>query len=95
MPIHWNKYGSLLHCSVSNYRLLTCLSISLLPPFFLLTKQLVALFPVSKIWAKKNAGGGKEQVAKLVDDTYRSVLATTLLIIFSSSFCMLQMHAVT
>lgn len=94
MPIHWNKYGSLLHCSVSNYRLLTCLSISLLPPFFLLTKQLVALFPVSKMWAKKNAGG-KEQVAKLVDDTYRSVLATTLLIIFSSSFCMLQMHTVT
>ncbi|KAG4385322.1 hypothetical protein GLYMA_12G071300v4 [Glycine max] len=28
---------------------------------------------VSKIWAKKNAGGGKEQVAKLVDDTYRKM----------------------
>jgi len=46
------------------------------------------------MWAKKNAGG-KEQVAKLVDDTYRSVLETTLLIIFCFSFSMLQMHAVT
>lgn len=49
-------------------------------------------FPVSKLWAKKNAVG-KEQVAKLVDDTYRSVLETTLLKIFSlSSFGMLQIN---
>jgi hypothetical protein len=33
---------------------------------------LLLFFSVSKIWPKKNAVG-KEQVAKLVDDTYRFV----------------------
>jgi len=46
------------------------------------------------MWAKKNAGG-KEQVAKLVDDTYRSVLETKLCIMLFSSFSTLLMHAVT
>ena len=52
------------------------------------------LSPVSKMWAKKNSVG-KEQVAKLVDDTYRSVLETAQLTTFSSySFAMLQINVV-
>lgn len=41
--------------------------------FLLSTKKHIAFAAVSKMWAKKNAIG-KEQVAKLVDDTYRLVL---------------------
>lgn len=49
-----------------------------------LSSQLVTFFPVSKLWIKKNACG-KQRVAKLVEDTYRSVLEATLLIFLLSS----------
>lgn len=45
--------------------------------------DLIFLSSVSKLWAKKNAVG-KEQVAKLVDDTYRSVLKTVVWMMLSS-----------
>lgn len=43
------------------------------------------LSSVAKMWAKKNATG-KDHVAKLVDDTYRSVLKKVLLATFSFGF---------
>jgi hypothetical protein len=53
--------------------------------------MLLYFFAVVKISAKKNAVD-KEQVVKLVDDTYRSVSKTVLIPFSSSNFGMLLIN---